>query len=274
MAAVVARMIWFGVRGRLAASFGRGGGSIATIESGTTFAGRSIGGASRGQIYGNRRYGSGYTYDGTSTSVKGRGFPFGYWPNFIPDVVHELGYLGYKEYGPASNNSRPGGGMQYAVVRWSKWPPEDPKASINNATASYYVVGDADSVEVVMDALVERCSVVNKTAKAIDNDDPAVHDEQAVQYYRASSFMLALSSYNNTANLVSSGNKPPPDTDTPLPAGTDKVFLTCVNATIADSIPILGDGSAVDAAPARFQALEGFNIVGLLWLLIWLLKMF
>ncbi|KAG8734157.1 hypothetical protein FRC12_018631, partial [Ceratobasidium sp. 428] len=234
----------FGGGSRGSSSYGRGGGSPTTIGSGTTFAGRSIGGGSRDQVYGSSRYGSGYTYGGAGSSVAGRGFPFGYWPVFVP-IGAGAGYYGYREYGPASNGSRPGGAMQYAVVRSSEWPPENTTAPINNATASYYIVGDADSVSAVMEALVSGCSVTNATGQTVDDNNPAVHVEQAVQYYRASSFMLALSSYNNTANLATNAptdnNTAPPgaNLDTPLPAGTNTTFLNCLNTTIGDAVPIM-----------------------------------
>ncbi|KAG8734235.1 hypothetical protein FRC12_018594 [Ceratobasidium sp. 428] len=263
----------FGGGSRGSSSYGRGGGSPTTIGSGTTFAGRSIGGGSRDQVYGSSRYGSGYTYGGAGSSVAGRGFPFGYWPVFVP-IGAGAGYYGYREYGPANNGSRPGGAMQYAVVRSSEWPPENTTAPINNATASYYIVGDADSVSAVMEALVSGCSVTNATGQTVDDNNPAVHVEQAVQYYRASSFMLALSSYNNTANLATNAptdnNTAPPgaNLDTPLPAGTNTTFLNCLNTTIGDAVPIM------DAAPGTLRAVGGLNAVGMLWLLVWLMKLF
>ncbi|KAG9088899.1 hypothetical protein FS749_001774 [Ceratobasidium sp. UAMH 11750] len=124
-----------------------------------------------------------------------------------------------------------------------------------------------------MGALVAECSVVNATGVVVDDNNPAVHVEQAVQYYRSSSFMLALSSYNDTANLPSKAPTdnntapPPPETDTPLPAGTNTTFLSCLNTTIGDAVPIM------DAAPGTLRAVGGLNVVGILWLVIWALKM-
>ncbi|KAF8608169.1 hypothetical protein BDV93DRAFT_519230 [Ceratobasidium sp. AG-I] len=258
---------------RGSSSYGRGGGSPTTISSGNAFAGRSIGGGSREQVYGTSRYGSGYAYGGAGSSVAGRGFPFGYWPVFVP-IGAGAGYYGYREYGPSDNSSRPGGAMQQAVVRSSEWPADGSNSTANNATASYYIVGDADSVAAVMEALVSDCSVVNATGTPVDNNNPTVHVEQAVQYYRSSSFMLALSSYNDTANLPANApadnSTAPPDTsaDTPLPVGTNTTFLTCLNDTIGASVPIM------DAAPGQLRAMEGLNVVGMLWFFIWLLKMF
>ncbi|CAE6528263.1 unnamed protein product [Rhizoctonia solani] len=258
---------------RGASSYGQGGGPVTTISSGA-FSGRSIGSGTRQQVYGNSRYGSGYTYGGGS-SVAGRGFPFGYWPVFVP-VTAGAGYYGYREYGPANNDSRPGGPMQQALVRSTEWPAEGAggNTTINNATASYYLVGDADTVSAVMEALVAQCSVANATGTPVDDNNSTVHVEQAVQYYRSSSFMLALTSYNNSASLPS--NAPtdnntaplPPSADTPLPTGTNTTFLNCLNETIGAAIPIM------DAAPGALRATSGLNAVGILWLMIWLMKMF
>ncbi|KAF8608170.1 hypothetical protein BDV93DRAFT_603039 [Ceratobasidium sp. AG-I] len=279
-----------GSAGRGSSSYSGGGGSRSTITSGA-FAGRTIGGGTRGEVYGNSRYGSGYTYSGGS-SVAGRGFPFGYWPVYMP-IGGGVAYYGYREYGPADNSSRPGGEMRQAIVRSTSWPTIQARgwvlegrqsgnatnstapAQVNNITASYYLVGDADTISVVMEELVKTCSVVNSTGTPIYEINTRVHVEQAVQYYRASSFMLALTSYNNSANLPSSAPADnntaalPASADTPLPPGTDMNFLNCLNSTIGASIPIM-DSAGMRALPA----LGGLNVVGIVWLLVWLLKVF
>ncbi|KAG9088986.1 hypothetical protein FRC07_012437, partial [Ceratobasidium sp. 392] len=267
---------------RGSSSYGAGGGSRSVITSGA-FAGRSIGGGTRNQVYGNSRYGSGYPYGGGSY-VNGRGFPFGYWPVYVP-IGGGAAYYGYHEYGPSSNSSRPGGQMQQALVRSSNWPAANARrwlvderqvkngtnstttpvpVPVNNATASYYIVGDADSVAAVMQELVTICLAVNTTGTPVDDFNSTVHVEQAVQYYRASSFMLALTSYNNSASLPS--NAPPDNntaalpttSDTALPPGTDLNFLTCLNNTIGSSIPIMDS-----AAPRTLNALGGLNTIGM-----------
>jgi hypothetical protein len=266
-------------------------------------------------VYGSSRYGSGYTYSGGGSYVSGRGFPFGYWPVYVP-IGGAVGYYGYHEYGPANNSSRPGGGMQQALVRSNSWPTANARrwlderqsnnstnsttpTQVNNATASYYIVGDADTVAAVMKELVKSCSVVNAAGVTVNvctfhisfvstnsfetqEANSTVHFEQAVQFYRASSFMLALTSYNNTASLPSkapadsNADAPPTSADTPLPAGTDMNFLNCLNRTIGASIPIM-DSSAVgsySAASAPLRAFGGMNAVGLVWLVVCLLQMF
>jgi len=80
-----------------ATSYGGGGGKSMTIPSGQLFAGRTFGGGTRSEVYGNRfvvnrkcssslliffiprQYGSGYP--GISgRAMAGRGFPFVFWP--------------------------------------------------------------------------------------------------------------------------------------------------------------------------------------------------
>jgi hypothetical protein len=78
---------------------------------------------------------------------------------------------------------------------------------------------------------------------ARDASVPAVYPEQAVQYYRASSFVLALNGYNNSASLVSNqpadnNTAPPTIADTPLPASLNTTFLQCLNFTTAFSLPL------------------------------------
>ncbi|CAE6491165.1 unnamed protein product [Rhizoctonia solani] len=275
--------------GRSASTYGTGGGSTSIISSGV-FAGRTIGGGTRSQVYGDKRYGSGYTYGNGGSSVTGRGFPFGYWPVYVP-VGGGAAYYGYHEYGPVRNTSRPGGEMQQALVRSTSWPTANARRWLegrqsnnsansttpvtNNATASYYIVGDADSVAAIMEELAKACPVVRASGVAMNDTNPSIHFEQAVQFYRASSFMLILTSYNNTANWAPINGTEPSTTipDTPLPPGTDMNFLNCLNNTIAASIPIMDATSSSNSAPAHLQALGGMNVVGVLWMFLWLFKL-
>ncbi|CUA66966.1 hypothetical protein RSOLAG22IIIB_02874 [Rhizoctonia solani] len=276
--------------GRGSSTRGNGGGSTSTISSGV-FAGRTVGGGTRNQVYGSSRYGSGYTYANGGSSVAGRGFPFGYWPVYVP-VAGGAAYYGYREYGPGSNTSRPGGEMQQALVRSTSWPTANARRwlggrqsgnstnstmpAVNNATASYYIVGDADTIAAVMDELVTACSVVRTSGIAINETNPSIYYEQAVQFYRASSFMLLLTSYNNTANIPINGTEPSTTIpDTPLPPGTDMNFLSCLNTTIGASIPIMDaeNTASSNSAAMNLQSLGGMNVIGLLWVLLWLFKL-
>jgi hypothetical protein len=135
-------------------------------------------------------------------------------------------------------DKRPGGNTSIVPV----------KSSSASTNETYHLVGDAASVRAVLAALISNCSAQDTTSQiavfARDASVPAVYPEQAVQYYRASSFALTLDGYNNSASLV--GNQPadnntaPPDVaDTPLPGSLNMAFLECVNVTTAFALPVV-----------------------------------
>jgi hypothetical protein len=59
----------------------------------------------------------------------------------------------------------------------------------------------------------------------------------------------------------------PPGQDTPLPVGTDLNFFDCLNQTIAVSIPIM------DGAGRLGMTGEVWNVVGLIWIFLWLFRL-
>ncbi|KAG8696199.1 hypothetical protein FRC11_000906, partial [Ceratobasidium sp. 423] len=197
------------------------------------------------RIYGDSYYGSGYPYGSYgSTWVGGRPFPFYYWPVYIGPYE----YYGASEYGPANSTDRPGGPMYTAKIFTT-----DPKF---NTLDVYRILGDRDSVNVVLSALRDECSVESGAVLGYDpsafNSSCALpHVESIVQYYRASSFALSLDGYinpaaavtpaalsNDTEQLVSSLGSP-----TPLPASINYVFFDCLNQTVGKSLPLLEPGS-------------------------------
>ena len=91
--------------------------------------------------------------------------------------------------------------------------------------------------------------------------------EQAVQYYRASSVVLTLYGYNNSAALSDNANA----TVTPLPTDIDMALLSCLNATIGDGVPL------VDAAVAGSSAsvlASKVGTLGLAWIVLCFVKRF
>jgi hypothetical protein len=108
---------------------------------------------------------------------------------------------------------------------------------------------------------------------ARDASVPSVYPEQAVQYYRASSFALTLDGYNNTASLASNqppdnNTAPPVMADTPLPTSLNTTFLQCVNATTAFALPVVNAPhrlSPSDIAAIVFGLLIGAVFFGLGW---------
>ncbi|KAG8971069.1 hypothetical protein FRC05_011535 [Tulasnella sp. 425] len=238
-----------------------------TITSGTVFAGRPTGGGSRATIYGTSVYGSGYTYADNGRWVAGRGFPFGYWPIYIWPS-----YYGSNEFGPWNNASRPGGNMSYAQLlpptpdtSQSRRALVNPRQAItNNATAPYFVVGDHDSVEAILVFLRSKCRAIIGNATDFNADLNPLPVEQYLQYYRASSFALALSTYSNSAASVA--NQPPSNDSTianlppaAIPPGTNLDFLQCVNTTIGNNI---SSGHSDLMADSSVGAM-----VGLFWIL-------
>ena len=127
----------------------------------------------------------------------------------------------------------------------------------NTSQNSYYLVGDESSVSVVLASLVSNCGIVNSTVTntyingttTFNGAALIPHPEQIVQYYRASSFALALSTYNNSAALPSyapaSNNSlaPPLSEDVPLPLGINMTLFGCLNSTIAANVPLIDTGS-------------------------------
>ncbi|TDL24753.1 hypothetical protein BD410DRAFT_785458 [Rickenella mellea] len=215
-------------------AYGDGKGKKFKLGPKTPFPGRLAGSGSRSQIYGTSRYGSGYPYGATGSYVSGRPFPF----IFYPIALTENDYYGSTEYLNLNATSRPGGLVVEAVIQ-----------PLNNTSGvTYRIVGDNSSVAAVYAALATNCSIANPTITntTLVTFNPGTYPlpEQVVQWYRASSFALSLDSYNNSAALLS--NMPastnqsalPLSFDTPLPAGLNATFLTCLNSTIAASVPL------------------------------------
>lgn len=122
----------------------------------------------------------------------------------------------------------------------------------DNATAPYFVVGDHDSVEAILVFLRSNCRAIIGNATDFNADLSPLPVEQYLQYYRASSFALTLSSYSNSAASVA--NQPPSNDSTvaslppaAIPPGTNLDFLKRINDTIGDNILISSGHSALMA---------------------------
>jgi len=236
-----------------ATAYGGGGGKVTTIPSGSIFAGRTAGGGSRNQVFGSRTYGSGYP--GVSgRGVFNRGFPFYFWPVVWGGSAENAAYLHDSEYGDPSNSSRPGGPMTQANF-------------ISNSTnTTFHLLADNSTVSSLISTIDTNCSShlsssSSTTAIAYNSSDPnAPQPQQAVQYYRASSVVLTLDGYNDTAALSNDTNA----LDTPLPTNIDTTLLDCLNQTIGLSVPL------IDAAGVRWTAAPGMGAIGLFWVA-WLL---
>ncbi|KAJ7645166.1 hypothetical protein DFH06DRAFT_930790, partial [Mycena polygramma] len=237
-------------------TYSKGGGKISTIPSGALFAGRTQGGASRGQIWGTRSYGSGYP-GSYSRGVGGRGFPFYFWPVVWGGGIGygaNAAYLHSGEYGAPDNTSRPGGPMAFAVFQSN--------ATINGTT--FRLVSDNNTVSDLMPAIATNCSqFLTPAGISATLPTPFVNTsslpEEVVQYYRASSVSLNLDGYNNTAVFAAENAT----ADTPLPSGIDTNLLDCLNYTIGQAVPLV-DGARSMASPPNLP----FIGLGLLLLLV------
>ena len=79
---------------------------------------------------------------------------------------------------------------------------------------------------------------------------------QAIQYYRASSIVLSLDNYNNSAVYSNDTNAEPSS----LPSNVDTNLLSCLNNTIGTSAPL------VDGVPGlKWSSPSGFGLIALVW---------
>jgi len=232
-----------------ATAYGTGGGKPVTIPSGSLFAGRQSGGASRGQVFGTSAYGSGYPGLASGTVV-GRGFPFGFWPIVWGTTagVATAAYLDdSNEYGAPDNSSRPGGVLLQA-------PLQEP-----NDNTTYHLVADNSTLTSLLQSIEANCtlSTNNITPQAFNPDNSSQPQPvQAIQYYRASSITLTLDGYNNTAAIDGVNTT----AQTPLPSGLNTTFLDCVNQTIGAAAPLIGGASPLTMTST-------YQLVSVGWLL-------
>jgi len=88
------------------------------------------------------------------------------------------------------------------------------------------------------------------------NESGPPNPAQAIQYYRASSIVLCLDSYNNSAVYSNDTNAQP----LPLPSNVDATLLNCLNNTIGTSAPL------VDGVPGlRWSSPSAFGLIALVW---------
>ncbi|KAI0346645.1 hypothetical protein BDW22DRAFT_1299995, partial [Trametopsis cervina] len=239
-----------GGRSSTVTAYGGGGGRASTIPSGQAFAGRSAGGGTRDQVYGTSTYGSGYP-GVASRGVSGLGFPFFFWPVvWGGGFGYGAAYLHTHEYGDANNSSRPGGPMMETTFQ------------DRNSNNTFHLLADNTTVLSLIGSVTNNCSLGNATALTtipVNSSDPSSpRPEQAVEYYRASSVVLTLDGYNNTAALTNDTSVP----NTPLPPWIDQSFLNCLNQTIGAAVPLV-DG----ALPFGLHLnTPGVGLLGLIWI--------
>ncbi|KAJ7051511.1 hypothetical protein C8F01DRAFT_1066823 [Mycena amicta] len=224
-----------GGKSRSASTSSFGGGKPIVIPIGQLFGGRSAGGVTRVQVFGTRSFGSGYPGFYTR-GVNGRGFPFYFWPlAWGTGIGYGAGtYMHTDEYGEPTNTSRPGGAMASATFQ----------SNASSSASTFHLIADNTTLTALIPTIASNCSshltstsTTSNTTTAFNSSSPAF-PEQVVQYFRASSVALTLDGYNNSAVFAPENTT----SDSPLPDGTDLVLLECLNATIAQAVPLV-DGA-------------------------------
>ncbi|KAF9529956.1 hypothetical protein CPB83DRAFT_811690 [Crepidotus variabilis] len=264
---------------KIAKSYGEDPPVKKVIPSGEPFAGRSSGGGTRAQIFGNRTYGSGYP-DSEGPGTIDKGFPFEFWPIDWESVIENFASTAYSlasggQYGDPLNNSRPGGPLAYATFPFS-------------SEVTFRVIADSDSVASLIDDLNFNCSrffAADTTNRKYPNalststtgptfftppfsfnnvSGPAdPQPEQVIQYYRASSISLTLDSYNNTATYAATQS---PDSPLPQLNLPSLALMACLNQTIALAAPLISAGQSNITHPSDgVFGVFGLFSVFLLW---------
>ncbi|KIK75334.1 hypothetical protein PAXRUDRAFT_835715 [Paxillus rubicundulus Ve08.2h10] len=236
-------------------AYGYGGGPSITIPAGQFFSGRTAGGGTRLQVFGTRVYGSGYP-GVTGRGVSGRGFPFWYWPVVWNSHSASATYLDSTlEYGDSFNTSRVGGPMMQSTF------------ISNSMNTTFHVLSDNSTVSSLITSIDANCSSSlspssSSLPQPFNASAPGTpQPEQAIQYYRASSIVLTLDGYNNSATLSSDPNA----SNSPLPSSIDMALLDCLNQTISLAAPL------VDGAGPRWSTVPStVPLVGLVWV-VWTL---
>jgi hypothetical protein len=132
-----------------------------------------------------------------------------------------------------------------------------------NSNNTFHLLADNETVTSLINSVAANCTLGNTTALSpmpLNTSDPSQpRPEQAVQYYRASSVVLTLDGYNDTAALSNDSSIP----DTPLPSWIDQSFLGCLNQTIGAAVPLVDASSAMHS-----WGVPSMGMLGLIWILV------
>ncbi len=135
----------------------------------------------------------------------------------------------------------------------------------SNSNNTFHLLSDNATVLSLIGSVAANCTLGNTTALTatpLNTSDPSQpRPEQAVQYYRASSVVLTLDGYNDTAALSDNSSIP----DTPLPTWVDSSFLNCLNQTIGAAVPLIDAASPL--ASLHWNS-PSMGLLGLIWTLI------
>ena len=137
--------------------------------------------------------------------------------------------------------------------------------------STFHIIADNSTVLSLIGSIAANCSgkfsnsaSTSPTLYGSSTSDP--RPEGAIQYYRASSVVLTLDGYNNTAALGSDSTGGGAKAVTvPLPSTVDMQLLGCLNSTIGEAVPLFSSAHAV--SPPRMAAVG--PTVGLVMLVLW-----
>ena len=162
------------------------------------------------------------------------------------------------QYGDPKNTTRPGGREMQAT-----FPPR------SSSSPTFHVVSDNSTVTALIASIRANCSSVlgaGVSSAPTAFDGPGPNPEQAVQYYRASSVVLTLDGYNNSAALSAnaSANVQP----APLPGNVDRALLDCLNYTIGESVPMFSDLATTGSGTSLVMSAWVWTLFGPLYLVL------
>jgi hypothetical protein len=137
---------------------------------------------------------------------------------------------------------------------------QDATFASRTQNTTFHILADNSTIVELIAAVSSNCSSSLSGASYHpfnDTDPRSPKPESAIQYYRASSVVLTLDGYNNSAALRDNATIP----DIPLPTSIDTTLLTCLNETIGVAVPLI-DG-------ARLHG-PSIGLLGFFWV-IWML---
>ena len=156
---------------------------------------------------------------------------------------------GFRQYGDPKNTNRTGGPEMQAAF------------SSPSSNSTFHIVADNSTVVSLIGSITASCSgkfasnsSTSPTPYGSATSDP--RPEGAIQYYRASSVVLTLDGYNNTAALASDGSANAKAVS--LPTYVDRQLLDCLNSTIGAAVPLFSSVDQ-DATVNHSNSAGGFS---------------
>ena len=144
-----------------------------------------------------------------------------------------------------------------------------------SSNSTFHIIADNSTAVSLISSIRSSCSgkFNNSTSSTspspYGNSTSDPRPESAVQYFRASSVVLTLDGYNNTAALSSDADGDANSTAaaTALPYWVDMHLLSCLTSTIGQAVPLFsgveqGDATAVHSGSPR--AFSGPGMAGTL----------